>query len=193
MPLLPGPLASSEKLIPWALGHDGGPVAGVEAGGVDAGAVRRHREEKAPSLRAPSDKIPRMARADLSDDLRRFILTSVPSVPYLEALLLLRTDPSVAWDVPRVAARLYVGERQAAEVLAALTAAGIAGSEDHGDTALFRYAPATDELRERLDALAQAYSANLVGVTDLIHSRIDKRAQQFADAFRLRKDSGKGD
>ena len=134
-----------------------------------------------------------MARADLSDDLRRFILTSVPSVPYLEALLLLRTDPSVAWDVPRVAARLYVGERQAAEVLAALTAAGIAGSEDQGDTALFRYAPATDELRERLDALAQAYSANLVGVTDLIHSRIDKRAQQFADAFRLRKDSGKGD
>jgi hypothetical protein len=30
-------------------------------------------------------------------------------------------------------------------------------------------------------------------VTDLIHSRTDKRAQQFADAFRLRKDSGKED
>lgn len=134
-----------------------------------------------------------MSRVEIPEDIRRFILTSVPSVPYLEAVLLLRTDPGMAWDVRRMAARLYVAERQAAEVLAALAAAGIAQGEDQGETTLFRYAPVTDELRERLDALAQAYSANLVGVTDLIHSRIDKRAQQFADAFRLRKDSGKED
>lgn len=135
-----------------------------------------------------------MRRAKLSEDMRRFILTSVPSVPYLEAILLLRDDPEGDWDVRRLAARLYIAERQAAEVLAALAAAGIASSEDQGEAAvLFRYVPASDELRERLDALAQAYSANLVGVTDLIHSRIDKRAQQFADAFRWRKDSGKED
>jgi hypothetical protein len=134
-----------------------------------------------------------MRHAAIPDDIRRFILTSVPSVPYLEAILLLRSDPGVGWDVRRLATRLYVAERQAAEVLAALAAAGIARGEDQGETALFHYAPATDELRERLDALAQAYSANLVGVTDLIHSRIDKRVQQFADAFRLRKDSGKED
>jgi len=138
-----------------------------------------------------------MGRTELSDDIRRFILTSVPSVPYLEAILLLRTDPDAGWDVPRLAARLYVAERQAAEVLTALAAAGIASSEEQEGAILFRYAPATEELRERLDALAQAYSANLVGVTDLIHSRtdsrVDKRAQQFADAFRLRKDSGKED
>ena len=129
----------------------------------------------------------------ISDDIRRFILTSVPSVPYLEAILLLRTEPDADWDVRRVAGRLYVGEKQASELLAGLDAAGIASREVQGDVELFRYAPATTELRERLDALAQAYSANLVGVTDLIHSRIDKRAQQFADAFRLRRDSGKED
>ncbi len=134
-----------------------------------------------------------MGHAELSDDIRRFILTSVPSVPYLEAILLLRTDPDVSWDVRRLATRLYAAERQTAEVLTALTAAGVARGEVQGDTTLFRYAPATTELRDRLDALAQAYSTNLVGVTDLIHSRIDNRAQQFADAFRLRKDSGKED
>jgi hypothetical protein len=134
-----------------------------------------------------------MRRAELSDDLRRFILTSVPSVPYLEALLLLRSDPNMGWDVPRLATRLYVAERQAAEVLTALTAAGVAQGEVQGGTTLICYAPANDELRERLDALALAYSTNLVGVTDLIHCRSDKRAQQFADAFRLRKDSGKED
>lgn len=67
-----------------------------------------------------------MSRAELPEDIRRFILTSVPSVPYLEAILLLRTDPAVLWDVPRMAARLYVAEKQAAEVLTALVAAGIA-------------------------------------------------------------------
>lgn len=134
-----------------------------------------------------------MSRTELPEDIRRFILTSVPSVPYLEAILLLRTDPGVLWDVPRIAARLYVAERQAAEVLTALVAAGIAEGEDQGETAQFRYAPATAEIRERLDALAQTYSTNLVGVTHLIHSRTEKRAQQFAEAFRLRKGSGQED
>lgn len=134
-----------------------------------------------------------MNGSELPDDVRRFIMTSVPSVPYLEAILLLRIDPGVAWDVRRMAGRLYVAEREVAELLAALAAAGIARMEDHGDTAEFRYAPATADLRERLDALAQAYAAKMVGVTQLIHSRTGKRAQQFADAFRLRKDSGKED
>jgi Mn-dependent DtxR family transcriptional regulator len=129
-------------------------------------------------------------RAEIPADIRRFILTSVPSVPYLEAILLLRAEPEAGWDARRLASRLYVGEKQAAELLATLDSGGIVRRESQGDGELFCYAPAT-ELRERLDALAQAYSANLVGVTDLIHSRIDKRAQQFADAFRLRKDSGK--
>jgi hypothetical protein len=132
-----------------------------------------------------------MRRGEIPDDVRRFILTSVPSVPYLEAILLLRTEPDAAWEVRQVAGRLYVGEKQAAELLTALTEAGIAHCESPQDSPLFRYAPSTAELRELLDALAQAYSANLVGVTDLIHSRIDKRAQQFADAFRWRKDSGR--
>jgi hypothetical protein len=39
-----------------------------------------------------------------------------------------------------------------------------------------------------LEQVAQRYAADLVGVTDLIHSKIDKKAQQFADAFRWRKD-----
>ena len=37
-------------------------------------------------------------RSAIPDDVRRFILTSVPSVPYLEAMLLLRGEPQAAWD-----------------------------------------------------------------------------------------------
>jgi hypothetical protein len=43
-------------------------------------------------------------------------------------------------------------------------------------------------LRERIDGLADLDGRRLVGVTKLIHSTLDQKAQQFADAFRLRKD-----
>jgi hypothetical protein len=129
-----------------------------------------------------------MTSKPLADEVRRFILTSVPSVPYLEAILLLRSDAQARWDAGRVSSRLYVAEAKAAELLEQLAEAGVAQRVE-GVAGCFRYQPATPELATRLDMVAHAYSSNLVGVTDLIHSRIDKRAQQFADAFRLRKDT----
>jgi hypothetical protein len=132
--------------------------------------------------------MPAMMRTDMPETVRRFILTSIPSVPYLEAILLLRSEPGVAWDAKRVASRLYVAPAQASELLTALAASGIAAAaspEAHS----FSYRPATGELAAMLEELAQVYAGKLVAVADLIHSRIDKRAQHFADAFRWRKES----
>ena len=123
-------------------------------------------------------------RPDLPQDLRRFILTSIPSVPYLEAVLLLRAESQRDWTATEAARRLYLPEARAAELLPGLVSAGIAS----GGAAGYRYAPSTEELAEILDRLASHYAADLVGVSDLIHSRVDKKAQQFADAFRFRKD-----
>lgn len=125
-----------------------------------------------------------MTIPELPADVRRFILTSVPSVPYLEAVLLLRADPQQAWTGPRLAQRLYVPERTAADLLAQLRDGGVA---EPADGAAVRFAPAPD-LADVLDRLAEAYAAHLMTVTDLIHSRVERRAQQFADAFRFRKD-----
>jgi hypothetical protein len=49
----------------------------------------------------------------MPEDVRRFILSSVGSVPYLEALLLLRSAPEVSWGARQVAQRLYIGEKLA--------------------------------------------------------------------------------
>jgi hypothetical protein len=126
--------------------------------------------------------------SELPPHVRRFVLTSIPSVPYLEAVLLLRADSSRTWTVSTAARRLYLGEAQVEELLVALTGAGIARPIDGGERAVC-YGPATDELATMLDELAELYARNLVAVSSLIHSRVDKRAQQFADAFRWRKDS----
>jgi hypothetical protein len=44
-------------------------------------------------------------------------------------------------------------------------------------------------LRARIDQLAELYARHLVEVTLLIHSSLDRKAQQFADAFKWRKDN----
>lgn len=128
-----------------------------------------------------------MTKTPVPDDVRRFILTSVPSVPFLEALLLLRAEAHARWEPLGLARRLYVTEAQALDLLHALQQTGVASRDGQG---LFRFDPSTDTLRGVLDELAATYAANLVGVTDLIHSRLDKRAMQFADAFRFKKKEG---
>jgi hypothetical protein len=118
-----------------------------------------------------------MTSRELPADVRRFILTSVPSVPYLEALLLLRSGPAQPWDAAQLARRLYVPERAGVELV----------QLPEGEAGAVRYAPDA-ELAALLDRVAQAYATDLLTVTELIHSRIDRRAQRFADAFRFRKE-----
>lgn len=126
-----------------------------------------------------------MTSPELQPDVRRYLLSSVPSVPYLEAVLLLRAEPGEGWDAARLARRLYVPERRGIELLAQLRESGIA--VEAGEPACVRYGP-QPELAALVDRVAEAYASDLVGVSSLIHSRIDRRAQQFADAFRFRKD-----
>lgn len=124
----------------------------------------------------------------IPDDLGRFILTSIPSVPYLEAMLLLRGEPATKWSSAQLARRLYLPEARALELLENLQAAGIAGEHPGADGAIYQYQP-PPELAQMLDQVAQRYATDLRTVTNLIHSRVDRRAYQFADAFRWRKDS----
>jgi hypothetical protein len=123
----------------------------------------------------------------MPEDLRRFILTSVPSVPFLEALLLFRASLGAPLATDMVARRLYLSDNAARQVVAQLREARIVLQEAAGDT--HRFAPETVELAGIIDTLAEFYRTHLVEVTDLIHDRAGRKAQQFADAFKLRKDS----
>jgi len=130
-----------------------------------------------------------MEKAPFPEELRRFVLTSIPSVPFLEALLLLRADPAQQWHGENLAQRLYVGERTAQALLQDLCRAGMVVACPPPHERCFLYQPSSDLLRARIDALADLYARHLVEVTMLIHSSLDRKAQQFADAFKLRKDS----
>lgn len=125
----------------------------------------------------------------IPDDVRRFVLTCIPSVPYLEALLLLRAEAGDGWDAARLARRLYLSEKNAGELLTQLHEAQLLEPSEQGDPSVYRYHPVAPELDAMVGRVAQAYSSHLVEITHLIHSTTGKKAQHFADAFLWRKDS----
>lgn len=125
-----------------------------------------------------------MTREPIPEVLRRFIMTSVPSVPFVEAMLIFRDAHGAPISIDVLARRLYIGEKPAAEIVEQLRMARIIETVEGGH----KYAPAP-ELASMLDMLATYYRTQLVEVTDMIHSRTGRMAQHFADAFKLRKDS----
>ena len=116
-------------------------------------------------------------------DLRDFIVRYIDSIAQLEALLLLRANPADEWTPAEVAARLYTSEQDAAEVLARLCDDALAFC----NKGIYRFGCETTELRDLVDRLAEAYSQQLIPVTNMIHAK-PRRIRQFADAFKIRKD-----
>ena len=79
-----------------------------------------------------ADPLPPMTPSHIPDDVRRFLLGAIPSVPHLEALLLLRAEQSESWTAARLARRLYVDEVAAAPLLRDLHGAGLLQPTGHG-------------------------------------------------------------
>lgn len=127
-----------------------------------------------------------MKSDEIPDVIKRFVLTAIPSVPFLEALLLLQSTPNGHWDEKTLASRLYLSERAGASVLAELLAAGFAAQDPAG---AFCYRPRSEEMDAMVLAVRDAYARNLVGISKLIHANSSTRAQQFADAFIFRKEA----
>ncbi len=129
-----------------------------------------------------------MSRPELAPELRRFVVTNVPSVPYLEAILLLRAQPQRYWTAADMARRLYVSESAAASLLDAAVAAGVAATAPVAQAGV-GYQPSSPELADLLDRLATHYAHDVVTVATLIHKQSDTRVRRFADAFVWRKES----
>ena len=121
---------------------------------------------------------------DVSEPARRLVLDAIDSVAELEALLLLRDTAGERWSVEAASARLYVNPAVAAEALNALARRGFLDAGPEG----FVYQPLSTDMADDVTALAQAYSSSLIAVTHLIHSKPSSSVQDFARAFRFRKD-----
>ena len=128
-----------------------------------------------------------MVEQYIPEDVARFVIEKIESVTQLETLLLLRGNKEKEWSVEGLAARLYVSEEQTAHLLLSLNAMGFATASGH-EPPVYRYEPVSDELDQILVRVAEFYAKHLVPITNLIHSKAKPRVQEFAEAFRFRKD-----
>ena len=127
-----------------------------------------------------------MSREPIPEELRRFILTSVPSVPFVEALLVIRGEEGKPVENAFVARRLYMGERAEADVVAQLAQARFV-ERVQAPTPSHRFAPEPG-LSAMIELLVEYYRSHLVEVTDLIHAKTARKAHQFADAFKWNRE-----
>ncbi len=123
----------------------------------------------------------------IPDDIRQFILSSIDSIAQLEALLLLRSNPQEKWGVAAVARRLYITESETLSLLNNLREQGLVSSSEP-EPGEYVYQPQSAYLTQMVDRIAELYANHLVPVTNLIHAKPRTRVQEFADAFKLRKD-----
>ena len=125
------------------------------------------------------------ASTNIPDEVRRFVLGAIPSVPHLEALLLLHADPARGWEAAALAERLYLDPARAAQLLADLARGGLASAA----MGVYRFDAAEPATERVVGELARTYSRHVVEVAELIHATRDRKAQSFAEAFLLRKET----
>jgi hypothetical protein len=124
-----------------------------------------------------------MADEPISDDLREFILGHIDSIAQLEALLLLRRNPTTTWNPGSLAQRLYVSDGEASDLLRRLNDDGFLIVNEGS----YRFGPQSTERRQMADRLADAYSQHLIPITNMIHGK-PRRIREFSDAFKFRRD-----
>ena len=131
-----------------------------------------------------------MSDMSIEEDIRRFIAVNITSIPHLECLLLFHRNQNEEWDVKDVARQLYISEKNAMGLLELLSESKFLTIIIRENIPLYKYDPDSPEKIDLVNRLEKAYSINLIPITRMIHAKTEavSKIQQFADAFKLRKD-----
>jgi hypothetical protein len=116
----------------------------------------------------------------------QFIVEQIESVPHLEALLLLWKAWPRSWSLLEMTKSLYLAAGVTQDILDDLTRRGLLAKSGTG-TNEWQYAsePDRDLLINQVD---KTYRAELIRISRLIHSKRSTPIQEFARAFRFKKD-----
>jgi len=120
------------------------------------------------------------------DEIFRFIVEEIDSVPELEALLLLRQQRSTFWSPVDLANRLYIQPEQARALLAGLIRKQFAASAP-GEPEMYRY-ETSEERDVVIGGVEQLYRRETVRISTLIHNKPSAAIRDFARAFRFTKE-----
>jgi hypothetical protein len=122
-------------------------------------------------------------------DIKSFMDQNIDCTEQLEMLRILSEAPEKQWSTASLAAEVQAAPAAMSAYLRALQARGlIAGAAAEGDV-LWRHGASTPELQQVVERLLQAYKERPVSMIRMVYARRKTTLEEFADAFRIRKES----
>jgi hypothetical protein len=121
------------------------------------------------------------------EQIDRFIVQEIDSVPQLEALLLIWTRRPRIWTSADLGRELYVSADVAHDILRYLAQRRLI-VETEERTGCYALQPRSADLESMLAAVETVYRRDLVRVSNLIHEKSSRALRDFASAFRFKKE-----
>jgi hypothetical protein len=130
-----------------------------------------------------------MSQRTFPPEAQDLIDAHAPSMRFLEVLLLLaRTEPR-RWSAGEITTELGAPSPEVAAELAKMVKSGLAGGGPRADgSEEFVFSPAKPAFRAGVEQLADLYLRRPVTLINALYARQKLPAQEFADAFRIRKE-----
>lgn len=129
-----------------------------------------------------------MSPNKISSDLQRFIFENIDSIGFLEALLLLKSNPSKSWTPATLARELRNNPVPVAQYLKKLKGLGLV--QKNPDSGEFFYDDSKAGFRQTIVELAECYRVQRHRIYELVYSPL-KKVRDFSDAFLLPGSNGK--
>jgi hypothetical protein len=121
------------------------------------------------------------------EQIDRFIVDEIDSVPQLEALLLVWNNRPKEWNSGSMARALYVSPDVAQDILRRLAQRHLI-AEVNANSGQYVLQVDSAEREQLLASLDKVYRRELVRVSTMIHSKASRAVRDFASAFRFKKD-----
>jgi hypothetical protein len=128
-----------------------------------------------------------MPQSALPVNVRQLLKEHIRSIEQLEILLLLQGGADRLWTPPEIYQVVQSNERSVSATLETLCRQGLLRKTEPPQTA-YQFSPQTPEVKEAVRELAKLYAEKRVRIVQAIYSEGVSAADEFAKAFRLRKD-----
>lgn len=121
------------------------------------------------------------------EQIDRFLVDEIDSVPQLEALLLIWNRRPRTWTSADLSRELYVSTDVAHDILRYLAQHHFV-AEVEEKTGCYTLRLRSEEMEDMLAALDKVYRRELVRISNLIHEKASRALRDFASAFRFKKE-----
>jgi hypothetical protein len=128
-----------------------------------------------------------VAGSSIPEEVQQFLAAHTPSIERLEILLLLSGSPGRRWTQHEVYQTVLSNEKSVEEALDQLCQQGLLAVHGGGPHATYQFSP-PERLKTVIAELARLYKERRVKVVESIYAPPVSEIDEFAKAFRIRKD-----